>query len=165
MGGSLRTYNTMKIDIMNLYCKPHTYKFNDKELKAIRSELKKRRDWYVVKYGFYKKNSKKGAQIAFIIDSYKNSPRKSGVENQWEIFCERELTNIEFEEIVQNFGTNKRRFQVWYYKTIKALIDDDKKYNIDTPKDFVKECIKRGFNAEMQTIINFVSVLFLSVGI
>ncbi len=142
------------LDIMELYSKPASYKFSIEELSFIKKHLKEKRHKYRIRYAFYNKKSFKGKQIAFIIDSNYNG-RKSGVENNWEYFSEREISNIEFQEIVENFGTNKRRFEVWYYKNIEALIEDDKKYNIDTPVEFIKECKKRNYSGNYQTLMNF----------
>jgi hypothetical protein len=142
----------VKID--ELYAKPPSYKFNKEELKFIEKSLKNERHRYKIKYAFYNKKSGKGKYICFIIDS-SNGNRKSGIENNWEYFAERSISDIEFREVIENYGTNHRRFQVWYYKSIQSLIEDDLKYHIETPIKFVQECIKRGYNGNFQTLIDF----------
>ena len=98
---------------------------------------------YLAKYAFYKKKSGKGLQIEFIIDQMPYSPRRSAAENQWKVICERSLTKYEKFEM----DTNKpnRRFLVWHYEDIDTLIEDDKKYGVETPKKFIEECKKRGY--------------------
>lgn len=124
---------------MELYSKPSSYQFNHEELNLIREYMNTKRKDYRVKYGFYEKTLK-NLPIIFIIDSAVHSPRKSGVENKWKIICDRPIFDIEFEEVIENFGTNKRRFQVWYYRDIETLIEDDKKYELQTPEKFIQEC-------------------------
>jgi hypothetical protein len=126
--------------------------FTKDEIKFIKSKVSKHQ--FIIKYGFYKRESKSGCQIAFIIDSM-NGSRKSGAENNWEIICERELSNDEYIEQIENYGCNRRRFQVFYYRDIGYLIHEDLKYNIETPEAFVKECVKRGYNGDYQTKIQF----------
>lgn len=143
------------IDTRELYSMPANRKFNPLELNVIREELKKERSGYVIKYAFYRKHSSKGAYVAFIIDQSANAVRKSGVENNWEVFSKRPISDIEFEEMVENYGCNIQRFKVWYYRDIEALIQDDLKYNIITPERFVDECRKRGYSGSFQTEFNF----------
>lgn len=131
------------IDILDLFNKPRHLQFTKEEKKIIREHLKK--ESYVVKYALYNKHSKKGSNIAFIIDSKNNARRRSAAENNWNYISERELTDIEFEEIISNYGCNNRRFIVWYYKNIENLILDDLKYNIETPIEFVKSCRNKGY--------------------
>ena len=102
---------------------------------------------YCIRYSFYKKDSRYNAYIAFTIDSMAHSPRKSGVENMWEIFCTRPICDIEVEEEAQNWGCGKRRFKTFYYKDIETLIEEDLKYGINTPQKFIDECKKRGYTS------------------
>lgn len=139
--------------LMDLYSKPASYKFSDDEIKFIKKHVKK--SSYVVRYAFYNKHSSRDKYIIFIIDGDRSASRRSGVENNWEYHSERELTDIEFLEIIQNFGCNKRRFQVWNYAKIEQLMADDLKYNIETPQGFVNEARKRGYYGNYQTKINF----------
>lgn len=130
-----------------LYNKPKTYQYNLRELNFIKKHNKRHN--YDCYYVIYKKESKK--PIGFVIDSFYNAPRPSGVMNSWEIIAKRSISDLEWEEECQNFGCNNRRFKVYWYKSITALIQDDLKYGIHTPKIFVDECVKRGFNNGFQT--------------
>ena len=96
-------------------------------------------------YAFYKKKSRFGAQIAFIIDQMPYSWRRSAVQNNYEFYCKRKLSDIEMNEIIANQNVYIQRFIVWYYRDIDYLINEDKKYGIDTPKEFIVECKRRGF--------------------
>jgi hypothetical protein len=140
------------MDIFELYKKKE--RFTTKEKSFLKSKIKK--SDFKIRYGFYRGVSSKGLQIAFVIDSMPNSPRRSGVENKWEIICTREISNIEYDEEIENYGCNVHRFKVFYYRDIGKLIEDDKKYYVTTPENFVKECIRRGYNGNYQKQIDFI---------
>ena len=131
--------------VFELYQMPFSYKFSKEEVAFLFDYLNKRRYQYKARYCFYKGISSKGCQIEFVIDTMANSQRKSGVENMWEVICERDLCDLELQEMAENWGTNKKRFVKWMYKDVDFLIDEDLKYNIDTPKKFIDECVKRGY--------------------
>lgn len=143
------------MNIHDLYSKPVDYKFNKDELKAIKAYLRKDRHNIRCRYAFYRKKSSKGCYIAFIIDQDFNAVRRSGVENYWEYICDRPISDIEFEELAENWGCDIKRFKVWYYRDINYLIHEDLKYNVDTPSVFVNEAIKRGYVSSYQTKIDF----------
>lgn len=142
-----------RIKVMELYSKPITYKFSDEEIKLIKKY--KPKSSFKVIYAFYNKNSYKKRYIVFIIDCIPNSARRSGVENNWEYFCEREISDLEYLEQIQNFGCNKRRFIVWNYEKIEELIAGDLLYKVKTPDEFINECKKRGYSGNYQSILNF----------
>lgn len=142
-----------KMQVLELYRKPASYKFSDEEIKLIKKYTPK--SGFKIKYAFYNKKSYKGKYIVFIIDYMPTSYRRSGVENNWEYFCEREISDVEYLEQIQNFGCNKRRFVVWDYKKIEQLIADDLLYNVKTPEAFVNECRKRGYYGNYQSKLNF----------
>lgn len=130
-----------------LYSKPKSYKFNLRELNFIKKHH--RRGDYECLYVIYKKESKH--PIGFIIDGIAQSTRRSGVMNNWDIISKRSISDLEWEEVCQNLGCNNRRFQVFWYNSITALIYDDFKYGLNTPKIVIDECLKRGFNNGYQT--------------
>lgn len=138
----------MMKDVMDLYAMPSTYQFTEQEVILIKKHQPKYK--FKIKYAFYNKRSSNGRYIAFIIDTMANSTRKSGVENYWEYICERELSNIEYSEMIENFGTQRRRFVVWYYDCIEKLQEDDKLYNIITPLNFVNACKQKGYSKNIQ---------------
>lgn len=141
------------LEILELWKKPSSYKFNQEELKSIKEHIRK--NSYKAKYAIYKPVSSKDIYIGFFIDSEPYSVRKSGIENNWNFICERDITNIEYQELIANFGTNKRRFIVYQYKYIEQLIMDDNKYNIRTPEIFVEKCICLGYTGDVQLSMNF----------
>jgi len=122
--------------------------FSKEEIRFIKSKIPKQK--YNIRYSIYNKTSSKNLYIAFVIDTMRNSVRRSGVENSWTTICERDLTNIEYDEMIKNFGTNNRRFKVYYYRHIEHLILEDKKYNIDTPEEFILKCKSLGYTGDFQ---------------
>lgn len=141
------------MNILDLYSKPVSYKFSVEEFDFIKKNLEKEKHKHTIKYAFSKKEANKN-QIIFVIDSNSNG-RKSSVENFWEVFSERPISDIELEEEAHNFGINKKRFTVFKYQNIENLILDDLEYDVQTPIDFVKECNFRKRFTENQTRINF----------
>ena len=141
------------MDLLDLYGKPASYKFSDKELKFIKSRVPKYS--MKVKYCIYRMKSEHNTYIGFIIDQDPGAWRKSAYMNQWEIIAERPLTGIEYNEVIQNFGTHHRRFIVWKYRIIEELIHEDDKYNVKTPEKFIQTCRERGYFGNYQTQIKF----------
>lgn len=139
-----------KVD--ELAFKPSSYKFNKDEIALIK-KMKPKSDWKV-KYALYRMESKKNCYIGYIIDGMPNSVRKSGVENLWEVICTRELSNLEYQELIENYGTNNRRFQIYLYKDIEALQEEDKIYKVETPEKFVKVCKEKGYSGDIQLKMN-----------
>jgi hypothetical protein len=134
--------------MMELWMHPKNVPFSQKDLDFIIKNLD--RSGYEMKYCIYKKKSYKGLYIAAMIDSSRTAPRRSGVLNVWQVICSRALTDIEWQEICQNYGCNNRRFHAYQYKNIEALIQDDLKYDIETPQEFVKKCKELGYTGSHQ---------------
>lgn len=141
------------MDLIKLWSKPISYKFTEREIAFIKKHNPKHQ--YKVKYAFYNKKSSKGLYLAFIIDSAAHSPRRSGIENYWTYIAERPLTNIEYQEMIENFGSNNRRFLVFYYRDIEYLMLEDKKYNVETPEEYVKLAKAKGYSGDFQLKIEF----------
>jgi len=139
------------MDIMELYNKKEP--FTKEEYNFVKKYLTPKRSSYKCYYAFYRKKSK--YPIMFIIDSDYFAPRKSGVMNHWEIICTRDISDIEFEEIIQNFGCNNRRFQSWNYNSPLMVQNEDMKYNVKTPEAFLVECNERGFSEGFQSKLDF----------
>jgi hypothetical protein len=132
---------------------PASYQFSKSEIATLKKEIPKKR--YKAYYAFYKKDSSKGCQLAFIIDSSPYVMRPSGYLVQYEIFCERELSNIEYQEQIENYGTNNRRFTEWIYQNVDQMIYEDAKYYLETPQKYIDECRKRGYSGNFQTKLTF----------
>lgn len=141
------------MDILDLYSKPASYKFNDEELKFIKSRVPKHS--MNAKYCIYKMKSTYNLYIGFIIDQQPGAWRRSAYMNQWEVIAERPLCDIEYDEMIQNFGTHHKRFIVWKYRRIEELIHEDEKYGLKTPEDFIQECRRRGYYGNYQMQIKF----------
>jgi hypothetical protein len=90
-------------------------------------------------------------QVALIFDLMPKQTRRSGVENIWEIFCSRIITEREIEEFITHyFQKSYKRFLVFYYSNVDKLMHDDKRLNAETPNAFVDECRKRGYSGTFQ---------------
>lgn len=139
------------LDLIDLSDKPASYRYTTRELAFIKKHHPKH--YYKILYCLYKPTSPSNRYIGFLIDSMPYVSRRSGVLNIWEVIESREISNIEYEEVINNFGCNKRRFTAWYYKTIEQLIADDQKYNIGTPEQFIKKCKEKGYSGNYQLYI------------
>lgn len=139
--------------ILDLYSKPASYKFSDRELKFIKRHEPKHK--FLIRYCFYRGKSKDNLYIGFVIDMIPNGPMNKGYSNKLECFCTRKISDIEYQEAIENFGTWNRRFRIWWYRDIEQLQLEDQKYNIETPEEFVNECIKRGYYGNYQMKIEF----------
>ncbi len=107
-------------------------------------------------YAFYNKKSFKDKHIALIIDRQPNVPRRSGVMNNWDIVSKRDLTNIEYDEEIENYGCCNRRFTVWYYQYIEQLVQQEKEcYNVDVPEKFIRLAKEKGYTGSVQQTLKF----------
>ena len=70
----------MSLQLLDLYSKPHDYKFNDEEIAFIASQISK--NSFECFYAIYNKKSSKGAYIVFVIDSMPNSRRSLVMNNR-----------------------------------------------------------------------------------
>jgi len=131
------------MDILDLYSKPASYKFSDEEIKLIKKHFK--RNNIMVKYCIYNKNSKHGTYIGVLFDLDPFCPRRSAYMNYWKVIAERPCSKLEYEELVSNYGCNRRRFVVYQYKTIEFLKKEDALYKVETPSAFVDKCIELGY--------------------
>lgn len=140
------------MDLDTLYSKKEPY--TEEEVAFVKSKHSKSN--FKVKYAFYNKESSKGLYLALILDRIPYATRRSGLENNWEVISERNITNIEFDEQMRNYGCSNRRFTVWYYRDIEAMVDEEKKcYNVDVPEEYVKQAKERGYSGSFQTRILF----------
>ena len=146
---------TNRDKLNTLWNRPVNQKFTPEEIKFIKKFVPK--SSYRVKYAIYKPVSIKDLYIGFFIDSDPNARRRSGILNHWNFLYERELTNIEYHEVIENYGSNNRRFLVYHYRHIEHLILEDLKYNVATPAGFVKECKRLGYTGNFQLIMEFLS--------
>lgn len=123
--------------------------YSDDEFRFLKKYIKKKN--YMIKYGFYNKESSIKKQIAVILDLEPNKNRKTGAENNWEIISSRSMTDKEIEEfIIHYFRNSYKRFLVFYYKNVDKLIYDDDKLNAETPIQFINQCRDRGYSGSFQ---------------
>jgi len=98
------------------------------------------------KYFIWKQHRKNGLYIGFAIDHNPSQSRKSAMCRSIDVINERKLCDIELLELAQNFGGCNRKYQHWDYDFIERLIEDDKKYDIQTPTKFVDYCKQLGYS-------------------
>lgn len=123
--------------------------YTDEEFNFLKNHIKKQK--CKVNYGFYNKESSKKKQIAVVFDLIPSQLRRTGVENNWEIVCSREITDREIEEFIDHyFRKSYKRFLVFYYNNIDRLIHDDKRLNANTPIEFIEQCRKKGYSGTFQ---------------
>ena len=135
--------NKVRKKIDKLYEASKETPLQDDDVRFLMQHLNKNK--YSVKYAIYKKHSSKDCYLGVIIDSETHCPRRSGYLNVWEIISTRNLTTVEWKEVCQNYGCNNRRFQLWLYKDIEFLAEEDKLYHVDTPKEFIQKAIELGY--------------------
>lgn len=127
---------------MDLWNKPMGLDFTEDEIEFLMGFLGQK--GYRVKYGFYNKISAKGKYLTVLYDSMPNMNRRTGVENNWEFISERAITDAELREyIIFYYRASFKRFLVFYYADIDAVIATDIKLGAITPKDFVKSAERR----------------------
>jgi len=124
-------------NFLDLYSKPPSYKFNKEEIELIKEHMPKTK--YTIKYCIWKQHRMNGKYILFVIENC-SSTRKSAFEHSIEVICTREITDIEYQEEIENMGCNNRRFEAWSYATIDQLIEADKRYQVKTPQIFIDRC-------------------------
>ena len=122
--------------------------FNFDEFSFLKKKLSKK-NWKI-SYAIFKQKSFNNTYVTFIIDYFPSSGRRSAAQNSWLIISQRSPNKLEFEELINNYGTQHRRFKVWYYSNIEQLMQDDLKYGIHTPKDFIDKCKQLGYTGDTQ---------------
>lgn len=126
-------------EVLDLYSKPPSYKFNEEEIELIKQYEPKSN--YTIKYCIWKQHRINGKYICFAIELCRQA-RKSAFEHSVQVICERELTDVEYQEMIENFGTCNRRFLVYNFDNIEKVIAMDKLYNVKTPQQFIDRCQK-----------------------
>lgn len=106
------------------------------ERAFIKSNLKKSDKRIIYFIWNQKRHNEK--YYGILIDTDCKSDRKSAVWKAIKIIAERDLCDIEFEEIVDDYGCNNRRYEAFNYSTIDELVEGDSRYGITTDKEIVK---------------------------
>lgn len=129
--------------LYRLSSRPFSEKFTDDEIVFIleHSEIKDLK----AKYFIWKQKRHNGLYIGFMIDQMPYRVRRASMDNSIDVISTRELSKLELLEQAQNYGCGNRIFKVWSYGCIENLIDEDLKYNIKTPGEFVKHCKRLGY--------------------
>ena len=131
---------------MNLYDlgnKPKGYKYTDEEFDFIleNSHIKD----VICKYFIWKQKRHNGLYIGFAFDHVPRQPRKSAMCNSINVIAKRKPCKLEINEMVYNYGCSNRKYHHWDYDFIERLIDEDLKYNITTPVEFISHCKNLGY--------------------
>jgi hypothetical protein len=143
--------------LLDLFSKPIDEQFTDEEITFIKKYVKK--SDYKVFYCLRKK-SNRDLYVALIIDSSYNKGRRTLAWNSYDKICSRDLTNGEYQEIIENYGSNNRVLKVYYYKSVEYLIKSDSMYNVVTPPEYIEKCKEMGYSSPIkeiaiQTTLNF----------
>jgi len=132
-----------------IFQRPKGERFTEEEKRFIKSVYPKKK--FRILYVIYKRESKKKQNIGVVLDQNPNSKRRSLVMNLWDVIADRELTQLEYDETIENIDCNIKRFVVWWYEKIEDVISDDlHNYGVETPEAFVEECRNRGFTGAVQ---------------
>jgi hypothetical protein len=129
--------------LMDLYNKPVGYKFTEGEKNIIKREIPK--ESYLVKYALWKQERKNQLYICIAIDKNPRRTRKAAIDNSLNVIATRDISDIEYEEEIENFGVNKRIINLWNYDVIETLIKEDLKYGVATPSHFISYCKNEGY--------------------
>lgn len=123
-------------DLLDLSDKPFDQEFTDDEISFLKEKLPKSK--YRVVYAIYKAYSHKGKYFAIMIDQHPFATRRSGVENIWNFLEKRELSQAEYDFMIDNFGCFNRRFYACQFATLEELIQEDKNRGIITPDSVIR---------------------------
>jgi len=127
--------------LLNLYSKPNTYKFSDKEIDFIRKNANT--DKWKIHYCLYAKHSPSNRYFGFVVDYMSNNPRNIKPKFYgMNVIHTRSLNTKELEWEFENYGTNNRRFKVYWVSDVHWIIDMDRQYNVETPEHFIEACEK-----------------------
>jgi hypothetical protein len=121
-------------------------RFTEEEKNFIKKKIPKKK--YKIKYCIWKQVRKNDMYILFVIDYFSERGRPSAVDKAIEVIATRELSDIEYEEEIENFGCCNRIMKTYNYKDVDYLIYEDKKVGVDTPQKFINECRKRGYTKQ-----------------
>jgi hypothetical protein len=137
--------------MMKLIERSASEQYSEEEIQFLKSVIPKKK--FKVKYCIYRQERYNGLYIAFVIDSDPGRTRQTAFFQGCEMICERELSDDEYHEEIVNFGCNNRVLTVWHYKDTNQLVQEDLKYGVKTPEEFIKEFKYReqyGFTKEQQ---------------
>jgi hypothetical protein len=121
-------------------------KFTDKEKAFLRKKLPKSK--WKIKYCIWKQERRNNRYILFLIDHFPGKIRPPAMDKAIEVIVTREISDLEYEEQIENFGCCKRVYECWDYLDIEYLIHEDQKYGVKTPQVFINECRKRGYTKQ-----------------
>lgn len=142
----MKTDDKIQEQLSELFDKQLDYKFSRKEINIIKkySDVAQAK----AKYFVWKQKRHNGRYIGFMLDFNPNRKRRTGIDNSTDIISTRDLCEIEKEEQSNNWGINCRTrvMTVWNYEYIEQLIYADKKYNLETPKEFIEHCKALGYS-------------------
>lgn len=137
----------------DLYARPSSEEFNKEELSFIKNHLNTSR-WSII-YCLFTQNSVQNKYVGFFVDYMSNNPRgRKPIHYSMDVIARRELNKKELEWEFENYGTRNRRFHGWWISSILWVQQMDAVYGIETPKEFVDICNKKGYNTGVQQTFN-----------
>jgi hypothetical protein len=116
----------------------------DEEKQFLRTNYPRKA--FRIKYVIWNQKRTNGLYLSVFEERLTKRIRKTEVDNSVEVIASRIPSEIEYDEIISNFGCCSRLITAYHYETIEDVILEDKReYNINTPKEFIDECKKRGY--------------------
>lgn len=135
-----------KFDILDLASKPKDQRFTEEEKEFLRKKYPRKQSR--IRYGIWKQTQRNGLQIVIMIEDHVHGGRRPGVDNAIDFIAEQPLSEIEYNEAIENFGCNSRVYSMYRYANIEQVMREDAKCGYDTPEQFIKECRRRNLSEQ-----------------
>lgn len=127
-----------KFNVLDLMDKPKDQRFTEEEKEFLRKKYPRKQSR--IRYGIWKQEQRNGKQIVIMIEDHIHAGRRPGVDNAIDFIAELPLSELEYNECIENFGCNSRTYTMYRYENIEQVIREDIKCGYETPERFIKEC-------------------------
>ena len=131
-----------KFNILDLMDKPKDQRFTEKEKMFLRKQYPRKRSR--IRYGIWKQEQRNGHQLVVLIEDHIHMGRRPGLDNSIEFIAEQPLSELEYNECIENFGCNSRTYTMYRYTNVEQIMHEDAKCGYETPQVFINECRYRG---------------------
>jgi hypothetical protein len=140
--------------VLNLSSKPASYKFSDKEKSFLKKNVN-RSKWQII-YCLFTQKSSQNRYVGFFVDYMSNNPRgRTPAHYSMNVISKRNLNDKEIDWEIENYGRSNRRFSGSWVTSILWVIDMDRQYGVETPKEFIDICKEKGYTLGMQQQLKF----------
>ena len=130
-----------KFDILDLMDKPKDKRFTEEEKAFLRKQYPRKRSR--IRYGIWKQEQRNGHQLVVLIEDHIHGGRRPGLDNSIEFIAEQPLSELEYNECIENFGCNSRTYSMYRYTNVEQIMREDAKCGYETPQVFINECRRR----------------------